>query len=178
MPDLLAPTIRLEAAWREAQNEWGSGTHEDGFGLSPDDDVSSSAGFAAWLARLTRQSDPAIRPDEGRVHCTYRWIVERDRVLGGIALRHELNERLLREGGHIGYGVRPSARRQGMASWALAKMLAEAKKIGLERVLLVCADENVASARTIERCGGILEDVLHTEQGPLRRYWITSDRAT
>jgi predicted acetyltransferase len=176
MPDLLAPTMRLQAAWSEAHDEWGPGTHEDGFGLLRGDDVSSSEGFAAWLERLTEQSDPAKPLGPGKVHCTYRWVVEADQVLGGIALRHELNDVLLREGGHIGYGIRPSARRQGLASWALGRTLGEAVALGLEKVLVVCAVENVASAKTIERCGGVLEDIQHTERGPLRRYWISPDR--
>ena len=128
MPELIAPTLRLQAAWREAHQEWGPGAHEDGFGLLPSDDVDSPAGFATWLTRLTHQSDPAAQLDPGRVHCTYRWIVERDRVLGGIALRHELNDYWLRVGGHIGYGIRPSARRRGLGTWALGQMLGEARK--------------------------------------------------
>jgi len=123
-----------EAAQPElaAHEEWGPGAHEDGFGLHSSDDVDSSAGFAAWVARLTAQSDPAQAVAAGRVHCTYRWIVEDGRVLGAIALRHELNERLLQLG-HIGYGIRPSARRRGLATWALGRMLDQARRLGLAR---------------------------------------------
>src|SRR5664280_88324 len=102
MPDLLAPTMRLHSAWRAAHEEWGPGTHEDGFGLLPEDDVSSSAGFAAWLSRLLEESNQATQLGDGRVNCTYRWITEDDQVLGGIALRHELDDLLMAEGGHIG----------------------------------------------------------------------------
>jgi predicted acetyltransferase len=172
MPELIAPTVRLHAAWLEAHHEWGPGLHEDGFGLHSSDEVDSPAGFAAWVARLTAQADPAKPVDPGRVHCTYRWIVGDDRVLGAIALRHELNDRLMQLG-HIGYGVRPSARQRGRATWALGQMLGEARELGLERVLIVCAAGNIASAKTIEHHGGILEDVRETEQGPMRRYWIT-----
>jgi predicted acetyltransferase len=174
MPDLVMPTMHLRAAWSDAHTEWGLGAHEDGFGLLPDDDVESTPGFAQWLARLAEQSDPATLLDEGTVHCSYRWIVEGDRVLGGIALRHELNDFLLREGGHIGYGIRPSERGRGLAPWALGQMLHEANALGLEKVLVVCTEENVASARTIERCGGALEDIRPTERGTIRRYWINT----
>lgn len=172
MPELVAPTVRLHAAWLAAHREWGPGLHEDGFGLRPSDEVTSPAGFAAWVARLTDQSDPA-KPLDGRVRCTYRWIVEGDEVLGGIALRHELDDFLLRVGGHIGYGVRPSARRRGIASWALGRMLDEARRLGLGRVLVTCEVDNAASARTIMRNGGVLEDIRDTELGTVRRYWIT-----
>lgn len=174
--DLIMPTVRLRDAWLAAHHEWGRGLHEDGSGLRPDDDVESPDGFAAWVSRLIRQADPAEDPGPGRVHCTYRWIVEDGEVLGAIALRHELNDFLLRRGGHIGYGVRPSARRRGVATWALGEMLGEARALGLDRVLIACLADNVASARTIEHHGGVLENVTDTEAGPLRRYWITLDR--
>ena len=172
MPELIAPTVSLHTAWLDARDEWGPGVHEDGFGLWPSDDVDSPAGFAAWVARLAEQSDPAKPLAPGRVHCTYRWIVEDGRVLGGIALRHELNDLLLRVGGQIGYGIRPSARRRGLATWALARMLDEARVLGLDRVLVTCEAGNVASAKTIERRGGVLEDVRDAELGTVRRYWI------
>jgi len=160
MPSLQAPTARLHTAFAEAHQEWGPGLHEDGFGLTLADDVETAAGFAAWVSRLTRAEDPA----GGLATSTYRWIVEDDTVLGGIALRHELDEKL----GHIGYGVRPSARRRGLATWALTEMLGEARARGLKRVLVVCATDNVASARTILRCGGVMEP----SSGPTQRYWI------
>jgi predicted acetyltransferase len=172
MPELIAPTSRLLGAWREAHDEWGPGAHEDGFGLLSSDDVLSPAGIAAWVARLNDESGPATQLGTGRVHCTYRWIVENDQVLGGIALRHELDDSLMREGGHIGYGIRPLARRRGLASWALGQMLDEARVLGIEKVLIVCAVDNIASARTIEGQGGVLEDIRLTARGSLRRYWI------
>ncbi|MEY9966070.1 putative acetyltransferase [Streptacidiphilus sp. MAP12-16] len=175
MPELIAPTARLHPVWLEARDEWGPGVHEDGFGLQPSDEVDSPAGFAAWVARLAGESDPRKPLEAGRVRCTYRWIVEGDRVLGGIALRHELNDFVLRVG-HIGYGIRPSSRRRGLAAWALGRMLDEARALGLERVLIICEVDSIASAKTIERHGGVLEDVLEGVQdtglGTVRRYWI------
>ncbi|MET9064554.1 GNAT family N-acetyltransferase [Streptosporangium sandarakinum] len=173
MPELIAPTTRLHAAWLEAREEWGPGVHEDGFGLLPADEVGSPAGFAAWVARLTGASNQA---DAGGVACTYRWIAEGDRVLGGIALRHGDGE-VVRRLGHIGYGIRPSARRRGLAVWALGRMLDEARTLGMDGVLIVCAAGNTASARTIERCGGLLEGIRDTDLGTVRRYRINLRRA-
>ena len=159
MPELIEPTGRLHAAWLEARAEWGPGVHEDGFGLLTTDDVDSPAGFAAWVERLAGELE----------RCTYCWIIEGDQVLGGIALRHEGND-IVPRAGHIGYGIRPSARRRGLATWALGRMVCEARALGMDRLLAVCEAENLASAKTIERLGGILED--DTRHRPVLRYWI------
>lgn len=176
MPELIAPTVRLHAAWLEAHEEWGPGLHEDGFGLRTSDETGSPAGFATWVAGLVAQEDTARPARAGRVHCTYRWIVENGQVLGAIALRHEFSD-FVRQAGHLGYGIRPSARRRGLASWALGEMLGEARSLGLDRVLIVCEAGNVTSARTIERHGAILEEmsleeIRQTSHGSFRRYWI------
>jgi predicted acetyltransferase len=174
MPSLQAPSVRMYDAFLAAHHEWGPGLHEDGFGLLPEDDVETAAGFAAWVSRLTRAEDPASDPGPGRSHSTYRWIVEGEQILGGITLRHELTDDDRRELGHIGYGVRPSARRRGVGTWALGAMIGEARARGLSRLLIVCAAGNVASARTIERCGGVLEPF--TENDTVRRYHIDIGR--
>lgn len=100
MPELIAPTRRLRTAWLEAHAEWGPGVHEDGFGLLQTDNVDSLARFEAWVARLAEES--------GR--CTYRWIMGDGHVTGGVALRHETHD-LVARSGHIGFGIRTSARR-------------------------------------------------------------------
>jgi predicted acetyltransferase len=174
MADLIAPAARLHASWLRSLDDWGRGVHQDGAGLRPEDDVDSPDGFAAWVRRLLREADPAEPLSEDRIHCTYWWIVEDDEVLGAIALRHELDDFLLRAGGHIGYGVRPSARRRGLASFALGGVLPYAAGLGLTRVLVTCSVDNEGSRRTIERNGGELEDIRDTEIGRLRRYWITT----
>jgi predicted acetyltransferase len=171
VPELISPAVRLHGAWLEARAEWGPGLREDGFGVGPSDEVDSAAGFAAWLARLAVAGAPAV----DRHRCAYRWIVEGDRVLGGMALRHG-DDDYVRWAGHIGYGIRPSARRRGLARWALGRMLAEAPGFGLDRVLAVCAVDNVASVRTIERCGGVFEGIGETPFGPARRYWFELQR--
>ena len=158
VPELITPTVRLHGAWLEAHTEWGPGRHEDGFGLRDTDDVVSPAGFAAWVARVNGRADG----------CTSRWIVEGDRVLGGIAVRRGPGD-YVRWAGHVGYGIRPSARRRGLGGWALARMLDEAQALGMDRLLAVCAADNTASARTIERCGGVLETITDGN----RRYWIS-----
>jgi predicted acetyltransferase len=173
MPELVDPTVKLHTSWLEARDEWGRGAHQDGSGLHADTEVDSAEGFAAWVDYLNQQADHSIELAPDRVYANYWWLVEDDQYLGAISLRHELNDFLYDAGGHIGYGIRPSARGRGVATWAVAAVLDEARKLGLERVLITCDDSNVASARTIERSGGVLEDTRTTSLGLTRRYWVT-----
>ncbi|MCX2181209.1 GNAT family N-acetyltransferase [Streptomyces sp. SKN60] len=174
MPQLITPTTRLHVSWLAARAEWNAGDHQAGGGvwLAAEQELADPDVFAAWVGRLCAMSDRSRTLPAGQVHDTHWWIVEGDTYLGAIDLRHELNDLLLHAGGHIGYSVRPSARRRGLATWALGAVLAEARSLGLDRALLTCDDTNTASARTIERNGGVLEDVRETELGRKRRYWI------
>ena len=162
---LVEPSSGLRAAWLEAHREWGDGQHEDGFGIRPTDELESTTGFDAWLERLELDSGPAAH---GAHRCIYRWIMSDDSVVGGIALRYGTSD-YVRTSGHIGYGIRPSARGRGIATWALGEILQLARDQGLERVLLVCESDNAASAATIVRNGGRSDD--GAEDG-MSRYWI------
>ena len=94
-------------------------------------------------------------------------------IVGRTSIRHELNDFLRHEGGHIGYCVLPMHRRRGHASEILRQSLGLAHAIGIRPVLITCDDDNVGSATIIERAGGELEDVVDNESGSLtRRYWI------
>jgi len=173
MPELIRSNTDLHTAFLDCRADWGPGLHEDGFGIHADDDVDSPDGFAAWVHQRTRLAHPIGTPCPDEKHATFRWITEDGQILGGIALRHKDDDDI----GHIGYGVRPSARRRGLATWALGEMLTEARAaLALERVLIACQADNVASARTIERNDGVLEGVRDTTHGPVRRYWIVLDR--
>ncbi|MEU4197721.1 GNAT family N-acetyltransferase [Kribbella sp. NPDC026611] len=172
MPELIEPTVALRDSWRESAREWGDES-QDGAGLWEAEDLSTVEGFAAWTKRLHELSDDSIGVTEDLVPATFWWIVEGGTYLGAITLRHTLNAKLLEGGGHIGYGIRPSARRRGLASWALGEVLERARARGLDRVLLTCDAGNEASAKTIERHGGVLEDIRDTWLGVARRYWIT-----
>ncbi|MFI6638806.1 GNAT family N-acetyltransferase [Streptomyces sp. NPDC050504] len=174
MPELITPTDRLHASWLDARDEWPDGAHQDGTGMRLADgaDLADPAVFSAWTERLRLHADPSAVLAEGSVHATNRWIVEGGTYLGAIDLRHRLNDFMLAVVGHIGYSVRPSARRKGLAGWALGAVLPEARALGLDRVLVTCDEDNIASMRTIERNGGVLEDVRTTGAYVKRRYWI------
>jgi predicted acetyltransferase len=108
-------------------------------------------------------------------HSTFWLIDSRAEIVAISNLRHALTDYLLRFGGHIGYGVRPSARRRGYATEILRQTLREAHALGLRQLRLTCDKDNVPSARTILRNGGELDDeeFLPAEQRVVSRYWIS-----
>ena len=130
--------------------------------------------FDALLASL-RDYANGVGLKEGFVpHSTY-WLVRGGKEIVGVSnLRHRLNEKLAREGGHIGYGIRPSARRKGCGREILRQTLERARAIGIDRVLVTCGKGNTGSVRIIVGNGGVFEsEAFSAERGEVvQRYWI------
>lgn len=97
---------------------------------------------------------------------------ERDIFVGAVNIRHYLNDKLLFSGGHIGDGIRPSERGKGLGTKMIALALDECRKLGIHDVLMCCDKSNIASARTIEKNGGVLENEVSEDGVPVLRYWI------
>jgi predicted acetyltransferase len=114
-----------------------------------------------------------LAPD--RVPQSTFWLVEDDqRILGCSRLRHRLNAFLEDFGGHIGYEIRPSVRRQGYGTHIFRLTLDKARDLGLRQVLVTADSSNIGSWRIIEKNGGVLDSEAvspHTGQ-LLRKYWI------
>jgi len=129
--------------------------------------------WPAYLARLELLRTGADVPD-GWVPATFLVARVAGEIVGRTSIRHSLNPWLARWGGHIGYGVRPAFRRRGYATEILRQSLVIAKAIGLDKALICCDEDNVASAAVIERCGGVLEGPVPGESGSpaKRRYWV------
>ena len=156
------------AAYRKAMLD--AGTAMDGTsGLNRYDDP------AGWLAHVRALETPETCPPHWVTATLYVAVREADgRIVGMLDLRHRLNDNLAECGGHIGYSVRPDERRKGYAGRMLALALPEAKKRGIDRVLITCDEDNIASARTIEGNGGVLHSRIwmEDEKATVRRYWI------
>ena len=128
-----------------------------------------------FIKKCKNYESPATLP-EGRVIATQFLFVreEDDRLVGMLQVRHYFNDYLSKFGGHIGYSVRPSERRMGYAKAMLGAALPFCREIGLEKVLVTCYEDNIASAKTIISCGGRFESLI-CEQGEkinYKRYWI------
>ncbi len=108
------------------------------------------------------------------VPMTRFWLVDDGEYIGRFDIRHELTEHLKKEGGHIGYDIRPSKRRQGYGSLGLKLTLQKAKELGFDKALVTCDDTNLGSAKIIKKNGGVLQDKIPiADDKPLkRRYWI------
>jgi len=184
-PALIAPTVRLHSSWLDSWAEWGLDAVQQGASVASATrlglDLTNPHDFARWVEDLLLQADPTRERPADRVPATNQWVAESDTYLGAIQLRHGLTPVLLELGGHIGFGIRPSARRRGLASLALGGTLPRARRLGLDRVLITCDDDNPGSYRTIERHGGRLENTRQPDDfmrsvgfvKPLRRYWIS-----
>lgn len=134
--------------------------------------------YEKWLIQLEENSDTSVRVP-GRVNdATFFYVREEDdTIIGMVNIRFGLNAFLFLEGGHIGYSIRPTERGKGYATQMLKEALGFCRLIGLSQVLVVCAASNEASARVIEKCGGVLEDEVVSKQNGevLRRYWIENE---
>lgn len=97
---------------------------------------------------------------------------ERNILVGAVNIRHYLNDSLLLNGGHIGDGVRPSERRKGIATAMIGLALEECRKMGIDKVLMVCDKNNIGSAKSIRNNGGVLENEVIVDGVTEQRYWI------
>lgn len=126
------------------------------------------AGFDAFVAATrARACENTPRP-AGIVPQTTLWWTRGTEYYGRLDIRHYLTPALLEVGGHIGYAVRPSARRQGHATAMLAASLPIARQLGIDSALITCDADNTGSRRVIENNGGVLED----HRGAKLRFWV------
>ena len=129
--------------------------------------------FAETVVGFAKQSRGEGLP-EGWVPGTTRFLVHEGRILGLFNIRHWLTDGLRLSGGHIGYSVRPSERGNGHGTYLLKAAIEMARELNIDRVLVTCDLKNVASAKVITKCGGVLEDQFYHEAlgHDVSRYWI------
>jgi predicted acetyltransferase len=169
---MLEVTFRLpeagdEAAVVEAQRVMALEHFVFAFGYEPGQD------FSEWVARTEAQRlGRNLAP--GRVAGTFELAFVGEQLAGRLSVRHALNDFLLQQGGHIGYGVLPPFRRQRLGTRMLQRGLEHAATLGIGRVLVTCDETNVASRRIIEGAAGVYESSYSGPDVriPIRRYWF------
>jgi predicted acetyltransferase len=174
MPQLFLtePATELEKSHAELIQEFRD--HNEELAPWPLEKVGNDfADYVEWLKDQSR----GIGLNEGFVPNSTFWLVADSEIVGVANIRHELTPALMEFGGHIGYGVKPSARRKGYATKMLELSLGEVRKLGIDKVRITCDKDNIASAKTIERNGGVLdsEKFLPEHGSVIRRYWIHLD---
>lgn len=133
--------------------------------------------YGEWLERIHALREIPASAEQTPA-TTFFAVRKKDGVIvGTIQVRHRLTGELRQSGGNIGYGVRPDERNKGYGSQMLMLALDFCRKIGLERVLLDCQADNIASEKTIRKCGGIFEGEAQVpgDDGlpeTIRRFWI------
>ncbi len=163
---LRRPILADEAVVRQAQLELQVDGFDFAWGLAAD------GLWAAYLERLDRLHDGVDLPDDV-VKSTFYLAEVNGEVVGSTSIRYDLNEYLSEFGGHIGYCVRPTFRRQGYAATMLRLQIEVAREARIDNILVTCLESNVASAAVIERCGGEYEYSRTRPDGAtFRRYWF------
>lgn len=123
--------------------------------------------FDRYLAGLY-QAEEGDMPD-----VTYFCLdVDRDIFVGAVNICPIWNDGLLKSGGNIGDGVRPSERRRGVATQMISLALEQCRELGIAKVLMICARDNIGSAKSIRNNGGILEKEMEMDGEIVQKYWI------
>ena len=176
MAELIPPTIRVRASFLEAVAEFlaegRSGANEKTLleleSRTYGSTWKTASGFARYVADLVADALEETPRPAGYVPSTRLWWVDGDEYLGRLSIRHRLTPSLLEIGGHIGYDIRPTARRRGHATAMLQAALPVAFGLGIDPALITCSTDNVGSRKVILAAGGALED----ERAGKLRFWV------
>jgi predicted acetyltransferase len=176
MPELVLPTVELRESFLAAMTEFraeGRGGRDDESMIGHEHQKyaatwETEAGFVSYVGVLLAEPLEDNPRPYGYVPQTTWWYADDTDYLGRISLRHRLTEHLTDVGGHIGYDVRPTARRRGYATTMLREVLPHAYDLGIDEALVTCDADNIGSRKVIEAASGVLED---KRNGKLR-YWV------
>lgn len=163
---LTKPSIKYRQSFLEATRE----AHKEGRNKNIDSKQSPKQ-FAEFVKKLRSQEKDIDLP-KGYVPATIYWLVDNEKFIGRVSVRHRLIEKLRKEGGHIGYEIRPSERNRGYGKKILKMALRKTLRLGIKKALVTCDDDNIGSWKIIEANGGILQDKIQVKNKLVRRYWI------
>jgi predicted acetyltransferase len=165
VPSLALPSFSVHHSYVAAIGEYQQEGHYRTLDVAR---LADPAYFRRFVRARRAVARPGGAPPPYGVPETVLWYVEGTTFVGHVSIRHRLTDWLLEQGGHIGYDVRPSARRNGHATAMLHAALPLARRIGIDPALVTCVAGNTASRRVIEHAGGRLED----ERAGRLRFWV------
>ncbi len=170
---LVKPDLYYFEQYNDMMREW----QESGTQVAPwflDQPYDCMEAFAELIQMLDDCEHGNL--DHKYASTTSYFVVDKQNCLiGAASLRHYLTVEGYRTWGHIGYGIRPTARRKGYATCTLHMMLGKAKNRNIDPVLIACHTSNIGSMKVIENCGGKLENIVADPNDPqetINRYWI------
>lgn len=173
---LIEPTIEYEEDIWNFRKEILAASDKDKFAGCGTLKESSSA--EEWINTSKLRSSAATCPKDkvpSNIYIAVR--LNDNKIVGIIDLRHHIEHPILSTwGGHIGYYVRPTERGKGYGKEMLRQNLRNAQKLGIQKVLITCRDDNIASEKTIIANGGVFEGTINVGNELMKRYWITVDK--
>ena len=164
---LVRPNTKYQATFLEAFKEDEKEMDEDLNVIAQDFD---------HYVKFTNEKSQALNLPPGYVPETIFWLIDKDEYIGQTGIRHYLTDNLRKEGGHIGYYIRPAKRKMGYGTVILKLALQEAKKLGIEKAMVTCNETNVGSRKIIEANGGIFdhENVDQETEIQILRFWVNT----
>ena len=164
---LIEPSLSYKDQYIDFMEDWKS----TGEVLVPFVLAMDYSNFQEYIQKLKNYSLGIGLPDGFVPHSTF-WLMSGDKIIGVSNLRHSLTNSLLKEGGNIGYGIRPTERKKGYATLLLQLTLDKARSIGLSKVLVTCYMDNIGSVKTILNNKGVLDSEEEINGKSHQRYWI------
>ncbi|MBU3143872.1 GNAT family N-acetyltransferase [Clostridium sp. CF012] len=165
---LLRPSIEYKQQVLEYKNEF----MENGDNMAGASYLEKYDVYEEWMKFVSDNEKESTKHTEVTASVFLAIREEDNKLVGMINIRHSLNDYLYNYGGHIGYSVRRFERRKGYAKEMLIIALAECRKLEMKKVLITCDADNLASAKTIKFCAGILENEVPNFEILTQRYWI------
>jgi predicted acetyltransferase len=161
----IMPDYHLRDEYTEMMDEW----IKDGSRIAPWSLIEQYHTDEEFdnVIRITNEAVVGNMQNKDFVPCKTFYVKDTTsgKMLGAVNIRYYLTKSTFETWGHIGFGVRPSERKKGYATEMLNMALDECRQMKMEKVFLGCLDENIASAKTIEKCGGILRGTILREYG-------------
>src|SRR5882672_4969691 len=139
---LVVPSSKYKESFLEMLNEYRQTKAGGRVDLSALNPLSLKKDFQAYVTQLTNEARGEHLP-KGYVASTTYWLIDEGELIGRVNIRHMLTQHLMREGGHIGYDIRPTKRNQGYGKKILAFALSKAKALGIARALVTCDETNL-----------------------------------
>lgn len=124
------------------------------------------------LDREHPEKIPANMVPAIQLHCIRK---SDNTLVGMLQIRQFVNDSIQKYSGNVGYSVRPGERRKGYAKKMLKMALPFCREIGMDKILVCCAADNIGSEKTILANGGVYESTVHEPNADidLKRFWIT-----